>query len=52
MIAVCVNAINNDNYALAYETYKKGILNLETEFVRPVLGQHLVRALKTLTQNK
>lgn len=49
IIKVCVNAINNDNYTLAYETYKKGILNLEIEFVRPVLGQRLVRTLKLLT---
>lgn len=47
IIMVCLNAIQNGNYALAYETYKNAILDLEREFARPALGQRLVKVLKT-----
>ncbi len=47
IILVCVNAIQNGNYELAYNTYRNAILDLETEYARPALAERLVRVLKT-----
>lgn len=37
VIAVCVKAIEAEDYSLAYNTYKNTVLNLEEKFVTPVL---------------
>ena len=37
VIAICVKAIEAQNYFLAYNTYKNTILNLEEKFVTPIL---------------
>lgn len=50
IILVCVNAIENKNYAFAYSTYKNAILDLETEYVRPALTGRLIRVLKMQTK--
>lgn len=46
VIIVCVRAIEQKNYDLAYNIYKENILNLEEQFGRPALQKRLVMALK------
>lgn len=45
VISVCVRAIEQKNYDLAYRIYKESILNLEEQFGRPALQKRLVKAL-------
>lgn len=45
VILLCVKAIENSKYNLAYSIYKNSILNLEEEYARPALQQKLVRVL-------
>lgn len=46
VIAVCVKAIEKNDYAVAYQRYKESILQLEETYVRPALEQRLIRALQ------
>lgn len=45
VISVCVSAIEQKNYGLAYQIYKENILKLEEQFGRPALQKRLVKAL-------
>jgi len=45
VIEVCVRAIEQKKYNLAYNIYKDSILNLEEQFGRPALQKRLVMAL-------
>ncbi len=46
VIAICVRAIEDKEYAVAYQRYKESILQLEEAYVRPALERRLVRALQ------
>ena len=46
VIDVCVKAIEKSEYAVAYQSYKESILQLEEAYVRPALEQRLIRALQ------
>lgn len=45
VISVCVKAIEQKNYGLAYNTYKNSILELEEKYARPSLQKRLVKTL-------
>lgn len=45
-ICFCVKAIEQENYVLAYDTYKNSILNLEETYVKPVIQQNVVKVLR------
>lgn len=46
VVSACVTAIKNGDYEFAYNRYKDSVMALENHFVRPVLQERLVRALK------
>ncbi len=45
-VSVCVTFIKNGNYDFAYKIYKRSVLDLEEQFVRPKLEKRLVQVLK------
>ena len=51
VILLCVKAIENNEYDLAYNIYKNSILNLEEEYARPALEQKLVKVLRNRIKN-
>ena len=46
VVSVCVTSIKNGNYDFAYRRYKRSVLDLEEQFVRPKLEKRLVQVLK------
>lgn len=46
VVSVCVTSIKNGNYDFAYRIYKRSVLDLEEQFVRPKLEKRLVQVLK------
>jgi len=46
IVKYCVEQIEQGNYEQAYNRYKNSVLILEKNFVRPILEQRLVKALK------
>ncbi|MDD2469874.1 MAG: hypothetical protein PHI22_02945 [Bacilli bacterium] len=48
VVRACVEAIENGDYALAYERYKSSTLALEEQFARKEYQSRLVKAMKTL----
>lgn len=46
IVDYCVEQIEYGNYTDAYNRYKSSVLSLEEHFLRPVLGQRLVKSLK------
>ena len=51
VVEVCVRAIKKGEYQLAYERYKRSVLILEEQFVRPKLNNKLVKTLKLKIMN-
>ena len=46
IVDYCVEQIEYGNYNQAYNRYKSSVLSLEEHFLRPILGQRLIKSLK------
>lgn len=48
VVTVCVDAIKKGDYNFAYERYKNSVYLLEEQYAKPVLGQRLIKTIKTI----